>query len=169
MFHKPWLYDFRFLRYWLELMDFFFVRLVQFCHFLLIKACKIKSEKWKKQLEILFYTCVTKIMIWLRYGSWDTERDKQIFVILGHFMLFYGRPPPPPSPSLLHNPENHHSYVPKILIIWPTVLGICSMKDWNWQFWVVFCPLGPLTTQKIKLLKKWKNRLELLSFYTCVT
>ena len=46
------------------------------------------------------------------------------------------------------------------------------------SFWTVFCALSPppspsprpytLTTQKIKVLKKWKNFLEILSFYTNV-
>ena len=129
----------------------------------------LQNQVWKMKKTagvIILHLCNKNhdmIEVWfLGYRAWQTD--------FCHFGSFYALlHPPPPSPSLLHNPENHHSYVPKILIIWPTVLGICSMKDWNWQFWVVFCPLGPLTTQKIKLLKKWKNRLELLSFYTCVT
>ena len=36
------------------------------------------------------------------------------------------------------------------------------------SFWTTFCPFTPLTTQKIKILKKWKNRLEISSFYTSV-
>ena len=36
------------------------------------------------------------------------------------------------------------------------------------SFWTIFCTFTPLTTQKIKLLHKQKNRLEILSFYTCV-
>ena len=43
---------------------------------------------------------------------------------------------------------------------------------WNRQsflsLWAIFCPLTPLTAQKIKFLKKWKNHLAKLSFYTCV-
>ena len=36
------------------------------------------------------------------------------------------------------------------------------------SFWTIFCPFTPLTTQKIKILKKWKKHLEILSFYTSV-
>ena len=36
------------------------------------------------------------------------------------------------------------------------------------SFWAIFCPFTPLTTQKIKILKKWKRHLEILSFYTSV-
>ena len=36
------------------------------------------------------------------------------------------------------------------------------------SFWAIFCPFAPLTTQKIKFLKKWKKHLEISSFYTSV-
>ena len=36
------------------------------------------------------------------------------------------------------------------------------------SFWANFSPLTLLTIQQIKILKKWKNYLEILSFYTCV-
>ena len=35
-------------------------------------------------------------------------------------------------------------------------------------FWAIFWSLTLLTTWKIKILKKWKKHLEILSFYTCV-
>ena len=34
--------------------------------------------------------------------------------------------------------------------------------------WTTFCPLTSLTTQKIKILKKWKKHLEISLFYTNV-
>ena len=38
------------------------------------------------------------------------------------------------------------------------------------SFWTVFCPFTPppLSTQKIKILEKWKKTLKILSFYKCV-
>ena len=36
------------------------------------------------------------------------------------------------------------------------------------SFWVNFCHFTPLTTEKIKIKKKWKKNLEMSSFYTCV-
>ena len=36
------------------------------------------------------------------------------------------------------------------------------------SFWPIFCPFTSLTTKKIKILKKWKNHLEILSVYTHV-
>ena len=34
--------------------------------------------------------------------------------------------------------------------------------------WTVFCPFTPLTAQKIKISKQWKNSMEMSSFYTIV-
>ena len=42
---------------------------------------------------------------------------------------------------------------------------------WQTEFFVIldhFCPFTPLTTQKIKILKKWEKHLEILPFYTSV-
>ena len=42
---------------------------------------------------------------------------------------------------------------------------------WQTEFFVIldhFCIFTPLTTQKIKILKKWKQSLEILLFYTGV-
>ena len=36
------------------------------------------------------------------------------------------------------------------------------------SFWVIFCPLTFLTTREIRILKKWKKCLKILSFYTCI-
>ena len=36
------------------------------------------------------------------------------------------------------------------------------------SFWTIFCPFTPLKAQKIKILKKWKKYLQILSFYTSV-
>ena len=35
------------------------------------------------------------------------------------------------------------------------------------SFWAIFCTFSPLTTQKIKILHKWRKHLEISSFYTC--
>ena len=63
------------------------------------------------------------------------------------------------------------------------ILHLCTINDnhimygsWDMEsdeqnflsFWTIFCPFNPLTTRKIKILKKWKIQLEILSFYTCV-
>ena len=62
-----------------------------------------------------------------------------------------------------------------------TILHICTINNnhmmyvsWDMEcdrqnflsFWIAFCSFTPLRTQKIKILKKWKKHLEILSFYT---
>ena len=44
-----------------------------------------------------------------------------------------------------------YTRAPKIKVIWCMVPEISSM------IWAVFCPFIPLTTWKIKILKKWKK------------
>ena len=49
--------------------------------------------------------------------------------------------------------------------------GCCDMERDRrnfLSFWTIFCLLTPLKTRKIKILKKWKKRLKILSFYTNV-
>ena len=66
------------------------VILGHFLSFYPLKTPKIKTLKMKNLLEISsFYTCVPKNHIHMMYGSCDTERDIEFFVILGHFLSFY--------------------------------------------------------------------------------
>ena len=48
---------------------------------------------------------------------------------------------------------------------WDMVRDRCNCY---FSFWTVFCPFTTLTTQKIKILKNWKNILEISSCYICV-
>ena len=48
---------------------------------------------------------------------------------------------------------------------WDMVRDRCNRY---FSFWAIFCPLTPLTAQKIKILKKWKKHLEISSFYISV-
>ena len=59
-----------------------------------------------------------------------------------------------------------YTCIPQMMIIWCMVPEI-----WSTEFLVIldyFLPFYPLTTPKIKILKKWKNTLEIASFYTNV-
>ena len=58
--------------------------------------------------------------------------------------------------------------VPQMKIIWCMVPEIWSTTQNFFSFWTIFCPFTPLTPQKIKILKKWKKRLKISSFYSCV-
>ena len=50
----------------------------------------------------------------------------------------------------------------------------CGSWDTEWDrqnsfpFSAIFCPFTPITTRKIKILKKWKNHLDTSTFHTCV-
>ena len=45
---------------------------------------------------------------------------------------------------------------------------VCDRCNYYFSFWAIFCPFIPLKAQKIKIMKKWKKCLEILSFYICV-
>ena len=108
--------------------------------------------------------------IWfLKYRAWRTE----FFMILDCFCPF----------------THLRTWKIKILKKWKKTLEIisfytCVLKwqsydvwygSWDMEhdghdflsLWTIFCLFTPLT-QKIKILKKWKKNLEILSFYTCV-
>ena len=108
--------------------------------------------------------------VWfLRYGLQRTE----CFAILDCFLPFY-----PPN-----NPKNQNFEKMKKPPGDIITLHMCTIKDnhmtygsWDMvrdgqnllSFWTIFCPFTPLTTQKIKLLKKLKKHLDISSFYTTV-
>ena len=66
--------------------------------------------------------------------------DRFFFLVLDHFLPFY--------PFPLNNPIN------------------CNRQIFL-SSWAIVCPFTPLTARKMKI-KKWKNTLEISSFYRCV-
>ena len=106
----------------------------------------------------------------MMYGFWDIRHDGQgLYVILGHFLPF----DPPNNPKILnflkmkksgtyHFKLVHHKW--QSYDVWFLRYGT---QQNIFSFWTIFCPFTPLTTQKIKILKRWKKCLE-ISFYTCV-
>ena len=106
----------------------------------------------------------------MMYGSWDIEHDRQDFVILDHFLPFY-----PPN-----NPKNQNFEKVKKTPGDMIILQKCNINDnhmmygsWDMKhnrqnflsFWSIFCPLTPLTAQKIKIFKKRKKHLGISSLY----
>ena len=61
-----------------------------------------------------------------------------------------------------------YTFVPKTTIIWGTVSDIEWDRQIFFVFWAIFSPFTPLTTQKIKVLKRWKKHMMISSFYICV-
>ena len=136
-----------------------------------------KSKFWKKMkkcLEILsfyIYTCTINEDHIMMYGSWKTRCDRQFFVTLGYFLIFQ-------SPD---NPENqnfkvekntwryhftHLHYKWQSCNVWFLKYGAHQTKFL--LFWTVYCHFTSLSTQKIKIFKKWKKHLKTLSFYKYV-
>ena len=110
----------------------------------------------------------------MMYGCWDMEAQQtEFFLILKHFLPFYP----------LKNPENQNFEKMKKMPGDIIISHKCTINDNNiiydsWDmkhnrqnflsFWAIFCPFTLLTSQKIKILKRWKNHREILSFYTSV-
>ena len=107
-------------------------------------------------------------------SSWDMEHDGQnFFVILGHFLPFY-----PSKNPRNQNFEKMETKPGDIIILHKYIKNHDHMLHCSWDtmpdgynsyfsFWAIFCTFSPLTTQKIKILHKWRKHLEISSFYTC--
>ena len=107
------------------------------------------------------------------YCSWDIECNRQIF--LSFWTIFS-----PFTPlktwkiKILKKWKNHL----EILSFYTCTINDNHVMSGSWDmkyggqnflsFWTVFCPFTLTTTQKIKILKNWKECLETLSFYACV-
>ena len=138
------------------------VILGNFCPFTPLKNPKNQDfEKWKKLLEISYFTHVYQKsqsydVQFLRYGV------RQFFVIPDHFLPFYT------SMDLENQKFEKIKKPPKEIIIFQ----MCTINDsqmmygsWDMEcngqnilwFWTIFCPFNPLITQKTKILKKKKK------------
>ena len=154
----------------------FFVILDQFLPFYPPSNPKNQNfEKMKKRYEdiIILHLHTTNddhMDVWfLRYGAQETD----FFLISEYFCPF----------ALLT------TWKIKILKKWKktlgdiTVLHMCTINEnhrmyvsWDMEhdrhncfsFWTIFCPFTPLTSQKTKILKKWKNFLEISFFHTSI-
>ena len=153
--------DVWFLRYRVRQKDFlsFWAIFFRFTHptnDLKNQTYEKKIIKWDNHYDVWF----------LRYGAWQTK----LFVFLDRFLPFY--------PS--SNPKNQNFEKMKNKSGDIIILHMCTISDnhimygsWDMEcdgenflsFWTVFCPFNPLTTRKIKILKKWKKYLEILLFY----
>ena len=111
----------------------------------------------------------------MMYGSWDIECDGQNFLsfstVFCSFTLLTTQ-----KIIILKKWKKHLEII--------SLLNKCTINDshmmygsWDmkrdrcncyFSFWAIFCLFTPLTTQKIKILKKWKKHLEISSFETSV-
>ena len=148
---------------------------VTFCPFSPLKIQKIKILKLKETPgDIIILHICTINGNHMMYSSSDMEHNRQTF--LSFWTIFC------PFISSM-DPENQNfgkmNNTPEdIIILKMCTINYSHMMYGSWDmkcnkqnflpFWTVFCPFTPLTTQKIKILKKWKKSLEILSFHTCV-
>ena len=131
-------------------------------------------EKMKKIAgDIIILHMCTKNHNHMRYSSWDKEWDR----IICHFGPFFAL-----LHSLPNNPENQNFQKMKKASGDVIILNLCNKKHNHMMyaysdmecddiifcyFRLFFCSFTPLLTPKIKIWKKCKKHLEILSFYTC--
>ena len=111
--------------------------------------------KMKKMFEdIILFLCITNDDH-MMYSSWDMECDR-IFVTLSHLSFYYNNNLKNQNFEKMKETMEITSFytcVPQMTIIWCMVSEKWSVTE----FFLVldyFLPFYPLTTQKIKILKK---------------
>ena len=170
--HKWRSYDVWFLKYKVQEREFlsFWVIFYLFAPQTTWKIKFRKIEKKKKKIgDIIIYWRYYHLthvhQKWHLYDIWFLRYGVQhtiCFVILDRFLPFY-------SPK---NPENKNFVIINktpgdIIIFHKCTINNNHMMYGSWvmernrqnvlSFWTIFCPFTPLTSQKIKILKKWKN------------
>ena len=63
---------------------------------------------------------------------------------------------------ILHRYTKNHNHM--LFCSWDMIHDRCTCY---FSFWAIFCLFTPIRAQKIKILQKWKNCLEISSFYIC--
>ena len=123
----------------------------------------------------IIFLCIHVYHKWRSYDIWFLKYkvgQTEIFVILGHFLPFH-----PPD-----NPENESFKIKKspgdIVILHISTINDNLMLYGSWDmecdrhnflsFRTIFPPFTPLWTKKVKILKKWKKHLKMLSFHEYV-
>ena len=102
--------------------------------------------------------------------SWDKRHDREnFFSFWGHFLPFKPHYQTRKS-KFWKNKKNspggiifHTCVVNDIHMMYSSWDMECNRQNFL-SFWTIFCPFTPLTTQKIKIFKKWKKLLD-ISFY----
>ena len=122
---------------------------------------------------IILHKC-TKNHNHMRYSSWDMEWDRQNF--LSFWTIFFLYTPP-------NNQKNQNFKTIKKSSWHVITLHMCTKNRNQMMYasrdmeygrhnffpvWVIFFPLTPLLTPKIKTWNKFTKNQEILSYYTCV-
>ena len=151
------------------------------------KTKLLKNEE-KKTSRYYPFTYVYHNNDHMMYGSWDKECNRQNFLSFIPYFALYFPPSCPPCPPLAprpRTPNNQENQNFEKMRKTPYDIIILHMRDKNedhmmhgsWDaehdrqyfflFWSIFCSFTPLSTWKIKILKKWEKPMK-ISFYTCL-
>ena len=150
----------------LEIIECDRLKLVIMGHFSpfyhLLSSKPNKSEIWRNEEKekncwrYHHFTYVYQKHNHMRYGSWNTEWDRQN--ILSSLVIFY---PLLPAKSKFWKNEKSNCICYHFTHVYHKSWSydICFLRYKARQdflsFWAIFCPLTLLTTRKIKILKKW--------------
>ena len=125
----------------------------------------------KKLLDTIVWNKCSKKHNHMRYGSWDTEWDRERFC---RFEWFYSLLTPwQPTKSRFWNNEksiwkcHHFTHVYQYHMMYVSWVMECNRNNFL-PFWAIFCHLTPLAILKFIIWKKYKKHLEILCFYTYV-
>ena len=88
------------------------------------------------------------------YSSWDIECDRLKLVSMGHLKNAW---------RYYRFTHEYHKWHHFMYGSWDME---CNGHNFL-SFWTIFWTFNHLTVWKIKILKKWKNCLKILSFYKC--
>ena len=154
-----------------------------FCHFgpffcpstpLPTRKIKIwKNEKKTPRDIIILYMCTTNYNH-MMYGSWDMERvTDSSFCYFGMFFC-------PFTPLTTRKIKIFKKWKKKpgdIIILHMSKINDNNMMYGSWNierdghnflsFWTIFYTFTPLTTQKIKILKKWTKAWRYIILHMC--
>ena len=156
VYHKWQSYDTWFQRYIAQQTEFVFILdyFLPFCpHNNLENNFFYKYHKWKS-FKNLYHN----------ENHWDTEPDSQFFfLILDHFLLFCLNNDPkkfekmkkiPGDTIILHKCTKNNDHIELLFCSWDMARDGCNFY---FSFCAIFCRFTAITTQRIKITKKFKQ------------
>ena len=138
----------------------------------------VKSKFWKNGKKfpgdiILLHMCTINDDH-MMYGFWEMECDRQNFLSFRSIFCPF-TPLTTCKIKILEKWKKHQEVWSFYTCVpWMTIIGCMVLDIWKvtvriiWHFGPFFCSINPVTTQEIKILKKWKKHLEILSIYSCL-
>ena len=140
-------------------------------------------HKWQSYDVMFLRYGVQQTEFFCHFGPWNNEKMKNVH---GAIIILHMHTKNDDHIPLISSVTDRIFWKIKILNKWKNagdiiILHMCSINDnhmvcgsWDMEhdrqnfllFWTNFCTFNLLQTQKVKIWKKWKKCLEILSFYT---